>query len=386
MRTIASTSLLALTIASVSCKTDVNLSERPLFDNGVNVFEAQVVDGLTGTLITNATVAVQVGHHVLTARNDNGFYTVYGIPFGTFRIMVSAPGFNDFRATRAFTNSNPWNSLSNGDPMVYYFNNVVVYPTGDMPSDIVVSVYDGADGAPVPNATVVASLNSMTTMVTVSDALAPSVGLLPTTIAATTDASGKATLPAGNLIMGARYLIDVFGALDTNGVYLVPTTNQTIDIGYDVQEVVTFLDRPVLTPVALSANNEDDTPDDFLEVIFPYGIVVCTTDDDHGWTNTTDVHQLTDNTDGDTVVTSPAANNPVTVTLSNHDTTIKLEYVTDNNDNGDDLYVTFIGVQVRPVGSSEDSCTSLTSVPLRNLGGGTTVDTEIFARDVPGVP
>jgi hypothetical protein len=57
---------------------------------------------------------------------------------------------------------------------------------------------------------------------------------------------------------GAEYSIDVFGALDANGVFLVPSQNNTIRIGSQVPEVVVFLDRPLLTPVAISANNEDN--------------------------------------------------------------------------------------------------------------------------------
>ncbi len=395
MKHIATRLLLTATLVA-SCSTDTDVTDRPLFPNGVNVFEAQVIDGLTGARVANAEVAVQVGRHILDAANDDGFYTVYGIPYGSFRVMVSAPGYVDFRAMVDFTG----NGKATDGVYSYTFNNILIYPTGNIPDDIVVSVYDGNDGSPVPDATVVASLTGITGFVTVDDPLAPGVGLLPSTIAAHTDASGKAVLPASSLVMGGTYSINVFGALDQNGVFLVPEQNETVKVGFTVQEVVTFLTRPVLRPVAVSANNEDRAVAvGFLEVNFPYPIEICSAAQSQSWSNTTSAHSPNtfaldhNDSDGDTTVTSPAtSSDPVTATLLNDDTTLHLVFNTENDDAGDDLWVTFSGVYVKPLGSegtnTAGSCHSLGTIGLRDtsISPSSTVNTEIFVRDVAGVP
>lgn len=369
--------------------TGVGLPEpgdRPLFDNGVNVFEAQVIDGQTGAPIPGATVSVQVGRHELAAESVDGFFTVYGIPYGTFRVLASAEGYGRFVAMKSFTNSSIFASLIDRDPLVYYFNNIVMYPTGDVPADVTIAVYDGADGTPVVDATVAASLDSLSTLVNITDVLAPRVGLLPTTLLATTDASGRATFTVDSLIMGAVYSIDVFGALDANGVYLVPATNRTVRIGYDVQEVAVFLSRPFLTPVALLVNNEDPGLNNSLIVTFPYAIEICSDPAAHDWNNSTSGHppNFLDDTDFDGIVTTPASSNPVAATLDTNGTVLTLDFSTETDDAGDGLWVRFTGVRVKPRGASDGSCTSLSSVSLRDTGGfGASVNTEIKVRDIP---
>ncbi|MDF1562918.1 MAG: hypothetical protein P1V51_07730 [Deltaproteobacteria bacterium] len=373
--------VLALLLAVSGCNTgtQIDLTDRPLFDNGVNVFEAQVVDGLTGTLITDATMRIQVGRHYLDANNDNGFYTVYGIPAGSFRVLVSAEGYTDFRAMRTFTRNG---SLTRGDALDYEFNNVLMYPVGTVPADLVVSVYDGTNGAPVPDATVMVSLESVSAVIDIDSPLAPNMGILPPTLGATSGVDGKATFGFDTLIMNGRYEIDVFGALDADGVYLVPVSNRTVTVGQQVQEIVVFLSRPTLTPVALTVNNEDEGFDAELVVTFPFAVELCSTDADHGWSNTTGRHTNVD-TDFDGTVTSPHPVTPVTATLGAGNTELTLAFDTENDDAGDALYVEFWGVSLRPRGASAGSCTDLDNVPLRNTGGWPVVDTEIHVRAAP---
>ncbi|MBI5511283.1 MAG: hypothetical protein HY903_21185 [Deltaproteobacteria bacterium] len=369
-----------------ACSTDTDTTHQPLFDNGVNVFEAQVIDGQVGAVITNATITIQVGRHLMQANNDNGFYSVYGIPYGTFRILVSAPGYNDFQAMKAFTAAGQFASLANGDPMVYYFNNVLMYPLGHAPGDVKVSVYDSRDGAAVRGATVAATLSQVTQLINLTDVLLPTIGYTPSTMVATTDADGKVSFASANLIMGATYDVDVFGALDADGVYLVPDTASQVKVGYALQDLVVFLDRPVLVPVAVMTNNEDNTLlVSELVVTFPYAVEICNAATNHTWSNTTDNHgaPFSDDTDGDGVFAAMAPTNPVGAALSVNDTVLTMTYAAQNDDVGDDLWVTFSGLTVKPRGASDSSCTSLTSVKLRTITGGATIDTEIHVRDVP---
>src|SRR4051812_24051013 len=109
------TSTLIVAALLGACSTDTSLTNRPLFDNGVNVFEANVLDGLTGATVEKATVSVQVGRHTLESSPEAdgsgsgsgaAFFTVYGIPYGQFRVTASAMGYNDFVSLKWFDDSN----------------------------------------------------------------------------------------------------------------------------------------------------------------------------------------------------------------------------------------------------------------------------------------
>lgn len=366
-----------------ACSTDTDLTNRPLFDNGVNVFEANVIDAITGATVEMATVRVQVGRHVLDVTPSeagsgaaSSYFTIYGIPYGDFRVSASAMGYSDFEALKGFTDGSPNDSLSDGDPFIYYFNNIVMYPEGTVPQGITVSVIDGNNGQPVAGATVVAALSSVGSPIPVSNVLAPNVGLRPQTLTGETAADGKVDLMAGDLVIGGNYQIDVFGALDAQGVYLVPSNNTSITVGQDVQEVLVFLSRPSLIPVALKTNNEDVGGfDTNLQVTFPYAVEICSSTSSHYWSN------QSGNTNGISPVATPATTNPVTATLSDGDTLLTLVYnvLSGSDDPGDDLRVFFGGVAVKPKGSSAGSCTPLSSVDIRN---GANVNTTINVRDV----
>jgi len=371
-----------------ACGTDTDLTNRPLFDNGVNVFEANVIDGITGATVEGATVSVQVGRHTLDSSAEvdgegsaaaDAFFTIYGIPYGDFRVFATAPGYSDFQALKSFTDSNPNDSLADGDPFVYYFNNIMMVPEGTVPQGITVHVFDGANGNPVPGATVVAALDGVGSPIPASNILLPNVGLRPQTLTGETGEDGKVELAGDNLVLGGDYEIDVFGALDDQGVYLVPSSNQSVTVGEDVQEVLVFLSRPFLAPIALRVNNEDVGGfDPNLVVTFPYAIEICSAASSHGWQN------LSGNTNFNGVVATPASPNPVTAALSSGDTVLTLTYnlASGTDDPGDDLRVNFFGVQVKPKGSSMSSCTSLGSVRLRNTNGSVFVSTQINVRDV----
>jgi hypothetical protein len=366
-----------------ACSTDTDLTNRPLFDNGVNVFEANVIDAITGATVEGATVSVRVGRHVLDVTPEeagsgsaSSFFTIYGIPYGDFRVSATAAGYSDFEALKSFTDSSQNDSLSDGDPFVYYFNNIVMYPEGTVPQGITVSVIDGNNGQPVAGATVVGALTGVGSPVPVSNVLAPNVGLRPQTLTGETAADGKVDLKADDLVIGGNYQIDVFGALDAQGVYLVPSNNTAVTVGQDVQQVLVFLSRPSLTPVALKTNNEDAAGfDPNLQVTFPYAVEICSSASSHTWSN------LSGNTNGLAPVATPATTNPVTAALSAGDTLLTLTYNVQSgtDDPADDLRVFFSGVAVKPKGSSAGSCTTLSSVRIRN---GSFINTTINVRDV----
>jgi len=352
-----------------ACSTDTDLTNRPLFDNGVNVFEANVLDGLTGATVEKATVSVQVGRHTLESSPEAegsgsgsgaAFFSVYGIPYGEFRVTASAMGYNDFVALKDFDDSNPSDSLANGDPYVYYFNNILMYPSGSVPMPVSISVFDGNTGAPVANATVVAALDDTSSLIAISNPLYPDVGLKPTTFAKTTGADGKVELDSANLIMGGEYAISVYGALDAQGVYLVPASTSYVTVGQSLQQVVVFLNRPFATAVAIKANNEDTMVHPNLQITFPYPIEVCANPAMHFWQNYSGT------------TPQPATTNPVGVALSAGDTVITLtpNVQSGTDDPAVDLTARFYNIEIKPKGASDSSCRDIyyDGIPLRTSG------------------
>jgi len=346
--------------ALAACSTDTDISDRPLFPDGFIVFQAVVLDGLTGDAVDPVDLRVQIGHHVLPSELDNGIHVVYGLPDNTgVFVLADADGYAPFVAKVTIDGTG---NLATGD-LDYRFFNVLMYPVGTSPSDVTVSVFT-ADGTPVDGATVVATLDQQPVFVPVDTPLFPGVGILPGSVVAQTANGGKATFAGADLVLGAEYSIDVFGALDANGVFLVPSQNNTIRIGSQVPEIVVFLDRPQLAPVAISANNEDGAIHGNLTVRFPYAVDVCSLNTEHTW------FASGGDTDFDGNVAAPVAINPVTLTKSTGDTTLALEenYGTglqafDPNDN---LFVTFNGVRLKPRGAGDASCRALSSVELRD--------------------
>jgi hypothetical protein len=376
MRLTYHAAVVAMVLSSMACQTNTNTKNRPLFPDGWIVIEAVVLNGLTGAPVASPNLRVQVGHHVLPSEDSNGLYYVYGVPNNTpVFVLADAGGYSPFIA---MVSVNGAGNVLTGD-YYYQFYNVMMYPMGTVPGNIVVSVYT-ADGTPIDSATVVATMTAASAMVPVSSPLASGVGILPNSVVATTS-GGKATFSGASLILGADYSIDVFGALDAAGVFLTPSQNNTVTIGEEIPEIVVFLDRPAMTPVALQASNEATGIGSQLAVTFPYPIELCTPTASYTWTNTTANHTGTADTDMDFIVAAPAAVDPVTAARSVGDTVLTLGYVAGVGatafDAGDVLWVRFNNVLLKPKGAGDGSCTLLGQVELRSTGS--RVNTEIHA-------
>ncbi|MEZ4270538.1 MAG: hypothetical protein R3C68_03605 [Myxococcota bacterium] len=362
-------------LACISCGSGLDLNSRPFFDNGVNVIQINLIDGLTGEAITaEASVTVQVGQHSLAASRDSvdgSRYTVLGIPRGTFPIVITVPNYLSFERLHTF---NGTGSLAGGTPRTYVFGNVVMFPMGAVNNDIFVRVFDIDDGAPIVGAQVNATIDFGSTIDDivgdeVSDVLAPTSGLRPSTITVSTDSSGNATLPAASLIFGATYDINVYNARNAAGAYLVKQENMTVEVGQDLNEVVFFMGLPSGTAEAVSANNENDEVVANLQVTFPYPVAVCSDPASHSWTN------FAGDTDADTVLTTPHPDTPVVTSTTNGGRTLVIDYATDVNDPDDELEVRFNNIRVKIINSS--TCTRLEDIEIR---GGSDVDNFITVR------
>jgi len=367
--------LLGLVLAGFGCSTDTDTTDRPLFDNGINVFQVQLYDGTTGAAITTGTISVQIGAHALSGTINNGVYTVYGIPQGTFAVTVTATGYNVFQANVTF---NGWGWLSDGDSFEYTTNSIVLYPTGNVPEDIRVHVAWVADGLPVAGAPVVALLSAGSNPIAVNlgNLLPPDFGLGLTVANATTDANGDATFAGTSLMFGATYDLMVLAAQDGAGHYLMPTNSATVKVGTDYPYVVIGMDLPDLNMpniTALYANNEvvwSSTTAilSYLEFTFPYPMQFCNPNAPAA-APTMD-YSLAGGGSGLTKSTPAVtasftdANSTVLRLVANHTGTASGEYTVDFSD-----------VYIQPVGTNWSNwCWDLSNVDLRGSGS---VDTSI---------
>ena len=359
----------AIVCFAFACGNSLKLENRPLFSNGVNVYQVLLVDGQSGAAISSAAVQVIVGRQVLTGIADvegGNRYSVYGIPPGNFLVSISASGYGDFQDLVTFSGSG---ELPTSD-YDYVFNNIALFPAGSVSSPITVRVYDSADGAAIANASVVAVRGNSDSILDdelSTESESSDSGLILDVVEATTDSSGEALLPAAGLLLGATYAINVFNAQNASGQSLVKTDGTDIQVGIDFQVVELFLGLPPETPVARSSNNET-FPEGLsnLQISFPYAMEVCSDANNHNWVNNSG------DTDGDGSVATPAAvPNAVSVALSNNDMTLTLTHIEGESDNTadnmlDSLNITFQNVSVQAVGAG--TCTSLTKVSLRGEG------------------
>lgn len=372
---------LLLVAMLAACGTEYDPSERPLYWNGSNTLTVLLFNGQTGEAVTDAKLQVNIGSTVLAAERSENAYTVTQIPAGTFPIVVSAPGFLDFVATRAFTNNSALNGANTA--ITYVTNTAVLFPVQSVDEDIEVKVFESGNGARVGSGEIVATIDTSigvsAPVSSLAEQLQGSFGYLPRVVTATI-ADGIATLPKDQLVFGATYKLNIINARNADGRYLTSKLNQaTFRAGLDFQTMVVFVGPPAVTPVALSANTEDDVLLSKLVVRFPYPVELCSKPTDHGWTNTTTggPNDPVD-TDDDGEVTAPANENPVGVAFSEGATVLTATYATRSNDNGDSLSVEFSGIEVRVVGAS--SCSELSDVNLRDSND--RVSTTIEVRKV----
>lgn len=366
----------------LGCGTDTDISDRPLFPDGFIVFQAVVLNGLDGSAVPEADVnlRIQIGRHTLQSEVSNGIHVIYGVPDNTaVFVLADAPGLAPFVAKLTIDGTG---SIENGD-FDFRFFNVLMYPVGTAPGDLTVTVFSGDGGTPVQGATVVATQDQQPVFVPVDTPLFPGVGVLPSSVIQTTDASGRAVFPGADLVLGARYSIDVFGAI-VDGVFLVPSQNQSITIGSSVPEIVVFLNRPLLTPVAITSNNEDGAIHNNLVVRFPYAIELCTPTSPLSWTNSSgSFSPFILDLDGDGTVAQPALTNPVSAVLSDGNSTLTVEESygigTQAFDVNDDLFVTFNNIRLKPESTDDASCRLLNQVELRDTN--TNVVTTIHVND-----
>lgn len=344
--------------------------DRPLFPNGVNTLTLFLYDASSGAGVTSATVEVWVGKHVVQAVREENVYTLAQIPGGTFPVFIQAPGYLRFIGNYNFTGSG---LLSNPTQRYYATAAALVYPTQTLGEDVEVRVYESDNGNAVVDGTLVATIDPAAGLQGIVNEVTPTLngqlGLRPTTIVASLN-NGVAVLPKNDLVFGATYRIDVYGAKNAEGSFLQPAEITNFRAGRQFPKLVIFMGPPAVSPIAVWANNEDSSAQvPSLVVRFPYPVLVCSDAENHQWQN------LSGDTNGNGAFAAP--DDPaVEVQLTEGDSTLTLSPKFVTQDNQDDLRVRFLNVGLRVQGS-DTTCYPLQNISLRDSG---TVSRDITIR------
>lgn len=162
-----------------------------------------------------------------------GDYAFSGIPISlnnqtTYRIVVTATGYQQFEAAISFT-ANGGTTL---DSKYNYVGNIYMFPTGATANDVTVRVM--AFSEPVVGATVLLNPNPAANSMTADSSntlYTAQNGFLPS-LSGTTDASGEVVFTGATLVLGGNYDIDVLPLTTAEGTQLARSNNAvTITIG-----------------------------------------------------------------------------------------------------------------------------------------------------------
>lgn len=384
------------------CATDTDTSNRPLFNNGDSIFQAQVFDGMTGSAVSGATLSIFVGPSTLTSTYDanSGRYSVIDIPPGTWSVMASANGYNTFQSQPLNFNGN--NSCFVNDPnagcyapinYAYTYKSIILYATSaaTAPPNITVAarylktLYKSGSTTPIANPgdpVVGAPVYALMTATTSNPLLGGLGNILqpaslisgvatPNLLTATaTDSGGNTVIAGSSLVFGAQYTIYSVGAKDTAGDYLVVTSSTpanasiTVD-GTKFPDVVFFLDAAANTNVVASYANSNDVPPPVSDLVvkFPYAMALC--NPTPGSPMPTAQWTSSGICTGIAPTTPPAASATASFDTTNTVLTVSPAITTQPTAT---CSVSFTGVWVQPIGST--TCTQLGNVTLRTNGTG----------------
>lgn len=358
-------SLCAVALWASGCAPDVDLNHRPLFTNGTNTLTFLMYDAFTGAPITTATLVMNVGTYELKpAKVKDNAYIFSQVPLGTQLVSIHADGYLDFTGQPT---ADCGGQLSNPASQCFKTYEGVLYPTQAVSQDFAVKTFNSLDGSPVTHGTVVATLTGTSSLIPTSfpNPLPGTLTLRPTSVVVAIGEGGVATLPKAQLVLGASYSVDVFGAQDAEGRYLVPAQNQLIVPGQSFSQLTLFVGAPAQTPVAVTVNNEVlGTVTPTLIVSFPYPVELCTPPTYWSWFLSTG-----GDGNGDGIKATPAPVKPVSAVVNGGTLTVTANFASAQGgastfQPADGLQsMSFNGVSVRVVGTN--GCTPVSSMSLR---------------------
>lgn len=363
----------SIALAVAACGPAIELKDRPLFKNGNNSVTFMVYDGFTGAPITNATIKLLIGSYSLDAvqTEQTNSYTVNQAPSGDLLAQIDAPNYLSFLGTPSLYCSTYNNPPSDPTAQCITQYNVVLYPSAAVNQDVVLKVIDDK-GNPVTTGTVVATrYDSSSFGVGLGNLLGGDYSTRPSTVTATVDSTGSATLPKAQLMLGAPYEITVYGAQSSQGP-LMASYAADFTAGVDFNEITIVLTPGAQSPIAQSVNNDPalgNVQRGNLQVTFTFPVEICSDPGVvEGFTVTYEA-----NANGDGILATPAATTPVTVTPDtqgyNLTLTPNFEPGTLQTGAGGDgnIRIAFDNnLRVKPKGSSDAGCTYLFDVWVRD--------------------
>ncbi len=373
---------MAVLLMTAACgNTDVDLGKRPQFSNGTNTVTVLAYDGISGAAISTATLTMRIGPNVVTAKvaaNDNA-YTFTNVPTADYPVYATATGYLDFVGTTG--------TLGGGGTLAspnYKLFSLPMFPSTNVASDLTVKVYDD-QGVAVPNGQVVSTLTAKPAVefaTTLPNTLTGNYGYKPPVKVYSLDTTGKATVPAGDLVAGATYELSVFGARNAANDYLSdpsPATQEYVP-NVDHEQINFFMGGPTVPNVIVThtSNGEPNgtTPvapvaDGTFTVYFAEPTELC---------NTTGVHDFYDIMNGTATKQTDVNTDNVTWTLPADGLSISMKpnFQTAPATGQPLLEVAFKNVRVQVKGTT--NCQSLASL---HYWGGTSqlVDLNVVLQE-----
>lgn len=272
------------------CGGDTNTSNSAVPDNYFNktaTLQGTVFDGVTGAKITATSLKVTLvqgsSYRSASVRTGTqsfaGDYSIGNIPISindqtTYRLVVTATGYQDFESTIAF-DADSGSTLDNN---YNYVGDVQLFPAGVGANDVTVNV--SYTGEPVVGATVMMTRSTLSVIGTVSGSgyflVSNKTSGYLGNLSATTDSSGVATFSGADLVLGGSYSITVL-PLQHEGVPVVQSSFPSFTVGSSASSVVQNVSMSEIVPgssnglYVVSASNTDPnlvTPSGVLTIVF----------------------------------------------------------------------------------------------------------------------
>lgn len=215
--------------------------------------QGTVFDAITGERIDRKDLKVTIvqGKSYRKAslnKNYAGDYYIGGIPTSangniTYRIMAEKEGYQTVVSTYSPSYSTSATDINLQDKRSADIGNFYLYPVGASATDVKAQIL--FDGKPVDGATVLLKPTSFTTALTVTAATAtfsPTMGY-EKSLQATTDADGRVTFAAAELVLGGQYNLQVLPTTKDGVQLALNNAGAAITVGTSpIDRVLTLTD------------------------------------------------------------------------------------------------------------------------------------------------
>lgn len=348
-------SLMAIAMA-VGCGTDVDLGERPQFNDGTNALTVLAYNAVTGAAIDGASMTMTIGDIDIAATRKGNAYTFTNVPTGDFLVVASAAGFFDFHGV---TDSTKMTGGTLAEP-ARITQTLALYPLTPTTSDLTIKVFDSSKGLAVVGGRVVVTQGLPTGLkfsTTLTDQLTGSHGYHPQ-VQVFDLADGVAVMEKAKLVYGAEYSIQVVDAQNTKGEALSHTA-VTYKVESDFPQVTVLMDAITTKPIIMSHSLEGDGKEKAavdMKINFDRPVSLCNLATQH------DYHTITSSNTTDVVATE----DDTTFTVSADGLSLQLKPKYGTVDTAADFKVKFIIANIKVTPQGVDNCQALSALCFRD--------------------